>query len=146
MGLLWSDNSVKITKNFPETIIHEHKYAPTDESIRLAKEYQEKIESQIAEKLIAHNNICVYTCAIQKSIYYTNLHIKLKINDIEYCECFRFVDVDSMLEKLRNWMAEKIIMEPFRDILANHYATCSSNYTYYNHSFGNEEKQKESRS
>lgn len=128
MGLLWTTVRNETNHKSPERIIHEEKRAATDESIRLAKEYEEKIYSQIAEKLVVNNNLFTFSLAFSRDAYlYTVMYVKIKINDSEYSENFKLdsfseVNPEKVAETLKKWLSEKILMQPLMSIFEAYYS------------------------
>lgn len=57
---MWDDNRIEFRS--PERVIHEHKRAPTDESIRLAMEYEEKILAKIVSSFQCPDNVVKFSC------------------------------------------------------------------------------------
>ena len=132
MGLLYSHRDNRVTITNPEKIIHEEKRAPTEKSIELAKEYEELIEKKIAEKLIVQGNIVSFSLAFQQENLFHKLHIKMKINENEFIETF-IIDnpcVDYLIDKLRNWICNKIILDPIREICVAYVSGQKNSYTY----------------
>lgn len=132
MGILSSyrDNSVRIIH--PEKIVHEEKRAPTDLSIKLAKECEELIEKKIVEKLIVQGNIVNFTVAFQKELCFSKLHIKMKINENIFTETFNIdnLDLDILIDTLKSWLCEKILLDPIRECVTAYASGQKNNYRY----------------
>lgn len=132
MGLFYTkkDNSVNI--KYPEKIFHEEKRAPTDHSIKLAKEYEEIIESKIIEKLIVQGNVVNFSIAFQQETLFHKMHIKMKINEKVFKESFNIINpcVDDLMEKVTNWMCEIIILDPIREIALAYASGQKNNYRF----------------
>jgi hypothetical protein len=110
----------------PEKVFHEYKRAPTDESIRLAKEYEEKIHSQIAEKLMVIDNNINFTCAMSNDAFMmTKLYLKININGVDHSGVviIDFPDQNKIVDKIRDWICSiltmNITMEFFNNYIPN---------------------------
>lgn len=141
MGLLFTSVKNETIHKSPENIFHEVKRAPTNDSIRLAKEYEEKIHSQIAEKLMVNNNLFTYSLAFsQGQLGHTHMYVKIKINGEEFSENFNLdsfsvVSPENVSEKLLTWLCGKILMQPINSILQLYYSNTMMNYSVVNNEF-----------
>jgi hypothetical protein len=115
---------------YPEKIFHEYKRAPTDESIKLAKEYEEKIHHQIAQKLMVKDNNINFSCALSNNeLLIQRLYLKIKINDIEHSEVYTldFIDNDKIIDIIRNWICNILTLNMSREFF---YSYQTSNFGY----------------
>ena len=116
---MWDNHSTNIKS--PEKIYHEEKRAPTDQSIQLAKEYEEKILRSILEKVLVHDNLFEYTVVITDNIMNRILNIKIKINDNEFTNNFNIgIDVDKTLDKVISWFSGLFLRDVLSDICIGH--------------------------
>lgn len=127
MGLL-RDNHYNF--KFPSTIKVEssvkEQRATTDDSIRLAEEYREKIERSLIKKLLCKNNIVDFTIALNNydCLRGPILLVKIKINDQEFSESFNIdpSQLEDTINTLQKWMADKIVMDAIRELCYQHSA------------------------
>lgn len=133
MGLLFTSVKNETIHKGVEKIFIEEKRAPTDDSIRIYKEMEEKIHSQIAEKLFVKNNLINYSIAFCNSPVYLHpiMYVKIKINDEEFSESFNIThiyDPENLVEILINWLSKKMLMLPIHNIFEAFYSKQLSNY------------------
>lgn len=103
----------KIEFNHPEKIFHEHKRAPTDESIRLAMEYEEKILKKIVDKFQCCDNKINLSFFRINDVLRSFYVVKLKINGNEFSQTFDIkIQFDEMVDDIVNWISYKIL-QPF---------------------------------
>lgn len=134
MGLLFTTVKNETINKSPERIILEEKRAPTDESIRIYHEYEDKLRSEIAEKLMVKNNLITYSLAFCN---FDNLnpyvYVKFMINGEEHSEKIRINSFDAACpEKIANhikeWLVDKMTMKPIIDIFNSYYSGKTSGY------------------
>jgi hypothetical protein len=133
MGLLFSKHTDQSTHiKYPEKVIHEERRAPTDDSIRLAKEYEEAIEKKIIEKLMVSTNIVDFGMIISEDPLRKYLQIKININGREYDQKFDLYNpnIDKLFEKIKYWIADKILLGPLEAVMVAH---CSKYPTGFKH-------------
>ncbi len=118
----YNKTNVEANTYYPEEVNHNYNRAPTEESIKLAREYEEIIHKQVEEKFFAKNNLFNYTLVFsrdyltQDPVYY----LKICINGQEFSETFRLnqygdTDPDRLIERFNQWMCSKILHNPIRD-------------------------------
>ena len=112
---MFDTHSTKITS--PEKVFHEHKRAPTDESIGLAMEYEEKILQKITDKLLCKDNIVNISFFRVDDILNHYFVMKISINGNEYSNKFNFsFDIDKIVDDIVKWVAYKLVKPCFDDV------------------------------
>lgn len=111
-------NNVHTTKT-----VHEHR-APTDQSIRLLREMEEKARDSILDVIYVKNNLIEYTMAIGENHPWLDpvLCIKFKINGNEYKREFRFrclddEGVNKLFKEMQSWLMSLILDDPLNNLL-----------------------------
>lgn len=120
MGLFYTNVKNETNHKHAEKIFHEEKRAPTDDSIRLYREIEEKIHQSIAQKLIVNNNLFTYSIYFRNDYLNASMGVKIKINENEFSEVFKIdseKNPDQIVKILKDWLCEKILMNPIRSIL-----------------------------
>ena len=112
---MWDDHSTKIT--YPEKIYHTHNHAPTDESIKIAIEYEEKILKRIIDKFqCVDNKINISILKLYHPLD-CQLAIKISINGNEYENLFRqSLNFDETINEISNWIANNIVKPIIDDL------------------------------
>lgn len=123
-----------VTVNYPEIIVE--KKAPTDESIRLLNEFEEKARANIIAKVVVDDNTIngvaiAYTRPYATASDTGEIHFKFKINGKEYTfkdtyKLFETVDYKKELD-LTRWLSDRfkakiaahIMFELSKQILEN---------------------------
>ena len=104
--------------NSPAKVVHEYNRAPTDESIRFAQEYEDKILQKITDKFQSFDNtvnISFFRCQEFISTCYV---MKLTINGRDFSEKFQCgLILDEMIDKIVNWVAYNIVRPSFYDVM-----------------------------
>jgi hypothetical protein len=99
------------------------KKAPTDQSIEILKEMEEKILSRIVKNIITDNNILsVSVTFIQDHIgYNAQIISKIKLNNIDYVFTYNYVffknideNMKCFIEELSVFIAQKIFNKMFQ--------------------------------
>ena len=109
----------KIHVRHPEKILHEYKRAPTDDSIRILKEYEEKIHSQISEKLLIKDNNIEFSLAFTTDNIMNNRgYVKFTVNGIEHTENFiiNTPNPDDIFMKIKNWIIDILSLDITRSL------------------------------
>lgn len=113
---MWDDNRIEFKS--PEKVLHEHKRAPTDESIRLAIEYEEKILSKIIDKFYCVDNVVKFSYfKLHEHLGLDTFVFKMCINEREFSEKFKILlDFDKTIEDIIHWVAETIVRPVISDV------------------------------
>ena len=141
MGLFRTTVNNQTTNKHPEKVYIEENRSPTDDSIRLANEFEEKIHSQIAERLIVNNNLFTYTLSFSVDSFSHNMmHVKIKINGNDFSDSFRLDSFESLTPEyavnvLRNWLCEKVLMDPISNIFQCYAMGNNCNYRFIDNKF-----------
>lgn len=131
MGLLWTE--IHEQKHYPQTVTQTvtEKRAPTDDSIQLLKELEEAAEKRIIDKILVDTNVVKYSLVFSQDFLRYKLYLKIKINDYVYEETFSVNEIDDgskLMDEIQKWVAEKIVMEPLREICTAYASGQQNNY------------------
>lgn len=105
--------------NYPQEINVTHKHAPTDESVKLLKEFEEKAELKLIKSFQCKFNELYASVFIFREYLNTIINIKFNLNGKEYIHKITVNDID--LIATRNPLSEqaKITKEEFAKFIAN---------------------------